>query len=222
MFPAPVVPSALPGEAYPALTSFLRRQVDMQIADLRLLFRLPVPELDPNVGCNLTAAAMMLNLISGFSVWFFQTDEAKEIQRREAKEGRQSGLRFKGFVKAYWPTIPPEPASAEVVGNRLYEVRNSLAHDLGIRDDPKQTEERIVELGKHALSLSDIVDYERATSHPLTVPVIEEQGTTFTVHLVGVYWALHWMLRAALDQCAVEIEQAIAAVPIPKIAEIDD
>ncbi len=83
MFP-PVVPSELPGAAYPALTEFLRRQVDMQIADLRLLFRLPVEELDPHVGCNLTTAAMMLNVISGFSVWFFQTDARARRKRAES------------------------------------------------------------------------------------------------------------------------------------------
>jgi len=120
MFPAPVVPSEYVGIRHAALKEFLRRQIDMQIADLRVLFRLPVEELDPNVGGNLTAAAMMLNVISGCSVWFFQTEQAAKIQAREAADGRRlSGERFVGFIKEYWPQIPPEP-SPENVAKRLY------------------------------------------------------------------------------------------------------
>jgi hypothetical protein len=80
---------------------------------------------------------MTLNLISGFSVWFFQTDEVAEIERSEAAKGgrRESAWRFKSFVKAYWPQLDPEPASAEGTAQRLYEVRNSLAHDLGVHDN---------------------------------------------------------------------------------------
>ena len=223
MFPPPVVPSELCDAAYPALTEFLRRQVDMQIADLRLLFRLPVKELDPHVGCNLTTAAMMLNVISGFSVWFFQTDEAAEIRSLEAADGnRRSRKRFIGFVTAYWPRVPPEP-SPDLVAERLYEVRNSLAHDLGVYEDPKQEHPRIVKLAKHRLSLDDIVmRLERNELHPLTVPIIEEQGATYTVHLAGVYWALHRMLRAALNDRPQEIERAIGAVTLPEIAELAD
>jgi len=82
----------------------------MQITDLRILFRLPSPDLDRDVGCSLTAAAMMLNLIGGFSRWFFQTEEAADISRREAEEVFPlSGERFKSLVSAYWPLIPPEP-----------------------------------------------------------------------------------------------------------------
>src|SRR3989442_329924 len=106
MFPPPVVPSTLPSAGYPFLTEFLHRQVDMQIADLRLLFRLPIPELDPHVGCNLTTAAMMLNVISGFSVWFFETDEAAEIRSLELAAGnRRSKRRFIAFVQAYWSQL---------------------------------------------------------------------------------------------------------------------
>lgn len=80
---------------------------------------------------------MMPNLISGFSVWFFQTEEVAEIERSEAAKGgrRESAWRFKSFVKAYWPQLDPEPASAEGTAQRLYEVRNSLAHDLGVHDN---------------------------------------------------------------------------------------
>jgi hypothetical protein len=122
----------------------------MQIADLRVLLRLPVPEVDPHVGCNLTTAAMMMNLISGFSVWLFQTGDARQIEEREAETGRpHSGWRFKSFIQTYWPTLPPESGSTELVAERLYEVRNSLAHDLGVHDNPRHDKPRTVHLAKH-------------------------------------------------------------------------
>jgi hypothetical protein len=215
MFLGPVVLSELPEvRPYPALKQFLRRQVDMQIADLRMLFRLPVEALDPNVGCNLTTAATLMNVISGFSRWFFHTEEAAEIARKEEERSRPlSACRFKGFVKTYWPKIEPEPSS-EVVAHRLYEVRNSLVHDLGVREDPKQEHPRHILLRKACLSLDDIVvGLERNELHPIsTGPVIQEQETGYAVHLAGVYWALHRMFRCAVQDRPKEIDQAIRAL----------
>jgi len=222
-FPPPVVPSELPGSDYPVLTEFLRRQVDMQFADLRLLLRLPVPELEPHVGCNLTAASMMLNVISGFSRWFYRTERAAKIMEKETKKGHAlSAERFKGFVEEYWPQEATGPSAAEVA-KRLYEVRNSLAHDLGARDPERPGEAQHITLSKGAMSLDDVVTgLERGLGYPFTVPVIEVEGTTRTVHLAVVYWALHRMLRRAIDEKAEQIEAAVAAVFVPEIIEVTD
>jgi hypothetical protein len=68
-FAGGVLPSAYPEAAnLPAVQQFLSELIDMQFADLRVLLRLPDPNLAPNIGCNFTAAAMMTNLISGFSI----------------------------------------------------------------------------------------------------------------------------------------------------------
>jgi hypothetical protein len=195
----------------------------MQIADLRLLMRLPVNELEPNVGCNVTTASMMLNVISGMSVWFFQTDEAVAIKAEEEKAGhRKRKKKFIVFIETYWPKIGHEPAGA-TVATRLYEVRNSLAHDLSLNDNPTVTTERRVSLAKLPLAPQDIVDaLERNEVHPLKVPIIEEQGDDYTVHLVGLYWAVHKMLRASLQDQGERIEKAMSAVIVPDITEASD
>jgi hypothetical protein len=218
LFPGPLIPSDLVfAEAYPATHQFLRRHVDMQIADLRVLFRLPSDHLDPHVGCNLTTAAMMLNLISGFSVWFFQTEEAAHIKALEAKGGnRRSRRRFKEFIKAYWPQIPPEPSSDEVA-KRLYDVRNSLAHSLGV-NDKVDDDDGTVQLMKRAYDLETIAHhFERNLAHPLAVPVVDGTETNYRVHLGGLYWALHHMLKTALQDRPKEIEATIATFVVPDV-----
>jgi hypothetical protein len=215
-FPPPLNPSELVDDHHPALRRFLQRQVDMQVADLRLLMRLPVPELEPDVGCNLTLAAMLLNLISGFSVWFFETDEAATIRADERTGRPHSKKRFLGFVTTYWPEIGPESNSAQAA-ERLYEVRNSLIHDLGARNEPEQDEARVVRLAKAPYSLDDIVTgFERNLAYPLTVPVIEEADGALTVHLAGLYWAIFWMLRTAISDEADSIEARISALEFPE------
>jgi hypothetical protein len=83
MFPARVVPSArISPRRHPALRAFLAHQVDMQIEDLRLLLRLPVPDLEPDVGCDLATAALILNMVSGFSVWLYETERQDDYSSR--------------------------------------------------------------------------------------------------------------------------------------------
>lgn len=219
-FPPPRNPSESVAAAdYPATHRFLRHQVDMQVADLRVLFRLPVAQLDPYVGCNFTAAAMMLNLISGFSRWFFHTDEAAQILAEEERRGWPlSRQRFMGFVEAYWPRVEPEPPPRHVA-ERLYGVRNSLAHDLGVGDSAAK-EAELVGLAKRPMPLDDIVYLERAVGHPLTAPVIEEREDAYVVHLAGVYWAMNHMLREALQDRPAEIEAGLSTVRIPVIEDL--
>jgi hypothetical protein len=212
VFPPPLTPSELVDDRYPALKHFLQVQVDMQVADLRVLLQLPIPALDPNAAGNLTTTAALLNLISGFSVWLYQTQESLAIRALEERTGgRQSRRRFMGFVTNYWPRVPPEPEPAQVA-ERLYQTRNSLVHDLGATDDPSRTEPRSITIGKVAgLTLDDVVTrFERNLAHPLTVPVIQERGETFALSVDGLYWAAHWMLRETIRDQAAAINRAIA------------
>lgn len=219
VFPPPLVPSALVDDRYSALKRFLHVQVDMQVADLRVLLQLPVPELDPDVAGNLTTTAAILNLISGFSVWLFETEAAATIRALEEKTGRRhSRRRFTGFVTEYWPRVPPEQ-SPDWVAERLYLTRNSLVHDLGATDDPDRSQPRTMVLGKiPGLTLETVVmSLERNLAHPLTVPVIQERGDGFAVSVDGLYWAAHWMLREAIRDRADVINRSVADKTFPDI-----
>lgn len=62
-----------------------------------------------------------------------------------------------------------------------------------------------------------------SSQHPLKAsPVIEEHDSSYDVHLFGVYWAMHSMLRTALNDRPTEIESALVGVVFPEIEELPD
>lgn len=124
-FAGGLLPSAYPEAAdLPAVRQLLGELIDMQFQDLRVLLRLPDPALAPDVGCNFTASAMMANLISGFSIWFFHNRYARGRLEPEERKRKQalSAKRFKGFVRAYYPRQIHEP-TRETIANHLYDER---------------------------------------------------------------------------------------------------
>jgi hypothetical protein len=200
----------------------LAEQVDMQFADLRVLLRLPQPELAPHVGCNFTATAMIVNQISGFSVWFFHNRYAQQLEREERKRRTiLSRKRFLGFVRAYYPRVIGEP-SVQTVATRLYETRNLLSHNLGVSDLDRRRRRHEIALVKPdpAVSAEDIVDLELEPVFPGVGVPIQRNGVAIVIRVPGLYWALGRMLRAAvLDQperCEEAAARILAALPVAR------
>lgn len=227
-FAGGVLPSAYPEAAnLPAVRQLLSELIDMQFADLRILLRLPDPNLAPNVGCNFTAAAMMTNRISGFSIWFFHNRYARSLEPEEKKKGQAySARRFKGFVRAYYPRQMHEP-TAVTVANHLYDARNVLSHNLGIDDATWRTRERkrsrrpSVSLVKPdpGLSDADVVELETYGTPPFAGHTVTRKGLKTQIYIPGLYWALGQMLRAALadqpQRCEQVAGQLLRAFPKP-------
>jgi hypothetical protein len=219
------LPSAFPeAQALPAVQRLLREQVDMQFADIRVLLRLPSDDLAPHVGCNLTAAAMIFNQMSGFSIWFFHNRTAQRIRGEERRRGRRdplSGKRFKGFIRAYYPRQSAEP-TVRTIADTLYETRNLLAHNLGVGDLRGRSRRREVSLAKPdpPLEAEDVVDLEMHAVFPLAGVPVQRYGIHTRLYLPGLYWALGRMLRHALaDQPARSEQQAstlLRALPVPQ------
>lgn len=226
----PFVGGQLPSEyeeARPlsAVGHLLREQVDMQFADLRALLRLPNDQIAPHVGCNLTAAAMIFNQISGFSMWFFHDRQAKRIEgwERKRRGNTLSGQRFKSFVRAYYPRAIGEPP-VESISVKLYDARNLLSHNLGVGDLKPGTRRREIAFAKPdpPPAAIDIVDLERQPVFPAAGVPVRGAGLQTTFNIPGLYWALGRMLRGALaDQparCERKAEELLAALPIPRSA----
>jgi hypothetical protein len=228
-FAGGVLPSAYPEAAnLPAVRQLLGDLIDMQFQDLRVLLRLPDPTLAPNVGCNFTAAAMMTNLMSGFSTWFFHSRYARRLEPLEKKKGQAySARRFKGFVRAYYPRQLHEP-TVKTIADHLYDARNVLSHNLGIDDatwrtrQRKRSRRRTVALVKPdpALSEADVVELETYATPPFAGHTLTREGLTTQIYIPGLYWALGRMLRAALadqpQRCEQTATQLLCAFPKPR------
>ena len=224
------LPSQYPEVAsLPWAKQFLGELVDMQFQDLRVLLRLPDPQLAPNVGCNFTAAAMLTNLISGFSVWFFHTPYAVgklEPKEKQSKQGL-SKRRFLGFVRAYFPRQLQEPTT-QTIAKHLYAGRNVLAHNLGIDDSTwrtrakKNSRRQVITFSKPPVGLTEdvIVELEKYASPPLAGQAITRNGLETQINIPLLYWATGQMLRRALkDQptrCDRMARELLAAFPTPK------
>lgn len=222
-FAAGQLPSAFPeAQHLSSVRRLLAEQVDMQFSDLRALMLLPRDDIAPNVGCNLTAAAMICNQISGFSIWFFHTRYAQTLVREEAKGRKQplSRRRFLGFVRAYYPRSTAEPR-AETIAKRLYETRNLLSHSLGLGDIRTSSRKTQVGLVKPdpPLAPDDVVDLELQQVFPLAGAPVRRDGSHLRLYIPGLYWATGRMLRAALvdqpERCEKQARALLDALPVP-------
>lgn len=224
------MPSQYPETAnLPSAKQFLGELVDMQFQDIRVLLRLSDPCLAPNVGCNFTAAAMLTNLISGFSVWFFHTPYARSWLEPEEKKRKQglSAKRFTGFIRAYFPRQLQEPTK-RTIAKHLYAARNVLAHNLGIDDSTwrtrakKNPRRQVIAFSKPPVGLTEdeVVDLEKYASPPFSGHAITRNGLETRIDIPLLYWATGQMLRRVLrDQparCDQMAKDLLAAFPAPK------
>ena len=111
---------------FPKLFRFVEWRIDVQLAEVRDMLRLPMPEVGLESGQNFAAAASLVNLIAGASVWFYDASTA-------GLSDRDSGRRFRETLAAYWPWDDGEIVDRAEGTRLLYEcVRNPLAHGFGM------------------------------------------------------------------------------------------
>jgi len=185
-------------ENYPDLKQLLKNHVDMQFEDLRVLFRLPQEGLKG--GCNFTAAAILVNLIAGSSVCFYNASE------QALNDRNQRGKRFKEVVKCFYPMQEELIKLDDFISILYCSVRNPLAHSLGL-DAPSNSTTgnpgKQIVLSKSPLSEEKIQELEDSCSKPrwITSTIISqkelEDGVTETcISVPALYWGVHRMLHA--------------------------
>jgi hypothetical protein len=112
---------------FPMLFTFVEWRIDVQLAELRDLLCLPMPEVGLESGHNFAAAASLVNLIAGASVWFYDASTAGLSDRDDR------GRRYRETLAAYWPWEDGEIVDAAEGTRLLYDcVRNPLAHAFGM------------------------------------------------------------------------------------------
>jgi len=79
---------------FPKLFQFVEWRIDVQLAEVRELLRLPMPEVGLESRQTFAAAASLVNLIAGASVWLYDASTA-------GLSDRESGRRFRETLAAY-------------------------------------------------------------------------------------------------------------------------
>ncbi|MDP9235783.1 MAG: hypothetical protein M3P30_00035 [Chloroflexota bacterium] len=202
-----MLPSEFPElRRYPKLQRLLARQMDMQIADLRVLLQLPLENLD--AGCNFAVASVLFNLIGGCSVCFLDADAERPTRKPRGGDGA-----FKKLLNLYypWQDEPVRPSKAIEI---LYHwARSPLVHALGI-DEPQRDN---VALAKGPLPIARVLELEGLERRPDWLPptldpLEEREGTLFVISVPTLYWGFHRLLHALFaDENQGTLSEAFAA-----------
>jgi hypothetical protein len=183
-----MLPSEFPEVSHiqqPSLKRLHRDHLDMQIEDIRVLFRLPTSRLP--AGGNFTVATLLLNLIAGASVCFYNASH------KTMKNHPPSSQHFKGILQNYYPWSS-EPISATQGADLLWKYsRNPLAHALGL--DKESAPE--IYIAKSRIGPIKIAALEDDPVRPAWAsPALSPSGNHYVLDVAGLYWGTHRMLHA--------------------------
>ena len=185
--------------------NLIQQQLDMQVADVHTMMRLPIDD-DPGLraGCNLAAAQVLLSVVSGVSVTLFKRDT---LGQRGI-----SGRMFKELLAIYYPWDQEIEASGRRFGADgaadLYNLfRNPLVHALGVVDTDTNEDGRRLMVAKAPMQPVELYELETAGSRQerWLDPTIELNGRTVILRIPSLYWGVREMIdRVSLtpDACA--------------------
>jgi hypothetical protein len=185
-------PSELPGlAAYPAVQHMFQTHLDMQFDDLRSMLRLPTRL--QRGGCNFAAAALLMNLISGFSVVLYNDPDPG---MPPATDRRRRGDRLRHLLVDLLPHDPAVDPPRQIIADVLYTfARNSLTHALGLRQPALEPE---ITIAKRRLTSADIAILESSAVRPgglVTSVVTQTAGGGYVISVAGLYWATFRLLE---------------------------
>jgi len=172
--------------------------IDMQLADVRDLLRLPLPDHGLDSGQNFSAAATLVNLIGGASVWFYDASEEGLSNRQDRAR------RYDGVLKKYWAWDDGEAVSAGVGGSVLYSyARNPLAHSFGM-PDPADDDGIIIRIVKRPLVGSEILELDQFEVRPAWLPPTVAQSAevkssrAYDLSVPALYWGVRRLIFTLL------------------------
>jgi hypothetical protein len=199
---------AVDDSRFPKLFRFVEWRIDVQLAEVRELLRLPMPEVELTSGQNFASAASLVNLIAGASVWFYDASAA-------GLSDRDSSRRFRETLAAYWPWDDGEIVDrAEGTRLRYKCVRNPLAHGFGMS---RLDESSPIAFLKDSLTAERVAELDLAEARPQGIgPTIRPAGAgaparAYLVAVPALYWGVQRLLRAVLtDEHQLPAAEALA------------
>jgi len=194
---------------FPKLRAFVEWGIDMQLADVRDMLRLPLPDMGLDAGHNFAAATSLANLIAGASVWFFEASE------QGLRDRGDRGRRYRAVLERYWPWNDGEIIDPEEGYNVLYgHVRNPLAHAFGL---PDPEDGALIQIQKSPLTVEQIEELESSSTRPAWVGATIEPaasgaaGRAYFISVPAFYWGVRRLLRAVLtDPAQLPAAEALA------------
>lgn len=211
-----MLPSQFPEiGSYPSLKKLLEVQIDMQINDIRTMFQLPKPEVGLDAGCNFAITAILLNVVSGSSVLFYDVDPVDPI--KVFKSGNR-GKRFREVLDRYYPWPGDDDLPKQQCIALLYDqTRNLLTHSLGL-DTPVIKQ---IVLSKEALNSAQINELEDSLSRPpwafkTIVKLKSAPGyDKLAISIPALYWGVHRMLHNIFsDSSQARVAESLAKILI--------
>lgn len=179
------------------LAAFVEWGIDMQLADVRDLLRLPMADCGLGSGQNFASAAALVNVIAGASVWFYNASPTSVGERGT------SAKRFRGILRDYWPwdgEVLDRDAGIDVLYTAL---RNPLAHAFGM-PDPQGEGGVLISIGKSELTLEQITELEVCEESPgwvgstITPGRHRKAGRSHVINVPALYWGVQRLLRRIL------------------------
>lgn len=173
----------------------IRDQLDMQLADVHAMMRLPInSDLGLKAGCNLAAAQVLLSLISGVSATLFHQGEG-------GARGRSKEL-FIRVLETHYPwdqeIDTPDRHSREDAAKHLYSLfRNPLAHALGVVDTETNKDGRSLLVVKAPMQAAELYELEMTgqRSDRWLDPTIESNAQTVILRIKSLYWGVREMIE---------------------------
>jgi hypothetical protein len=191
------VSTVVDGARFPSLKAFVEWGVNMQLADVRDLLRLPLPGADLYSGQNFAAAGALTSFISGASVWFYDASEEGLRNRRDRTR------RFREVVELYWPWDDGEIVARDEGIRVLWNyTRNPLAHTLGLPDPADGT---VISIAKSPLAEQRLAELDISEKRPEWVgPTIAPAetavpGGAYHLSVPALYWGVQRVLRRLLS-----------------------
>ena len=198
------------------LERLVRKQLDLLLADVHSMLRLPV-EGNPGLeaGCNFSAALVLLEIVGGVSVKLYHNPKLSNLDQREER-----GERFIQVLERHFPWDDERTLLGAITDRHaaelLYEAfRNPLAHSLGSYDGPYLGS---IKVAKGPLSDQQIIKIEQAEIRPqfFTMPTLrtdsrsKERRTKTVLTVKCLYWGVRRMVWNLLEQCSTNVVQGPA------------
>jgi hypothetical protein len=178
-----------------AVRAFVSQVMDVYLADIHAMLRLPRPEVNIVEGCNFSIVAVLMNIISGVSVVLYEPPANRQATARKFIETA------KGFYP--WDTEPVAAIDNPGEGAEILygSFRNPMAHALGFQEPEPPGPLSVTRFPGPGLAEADLETIETSIGRPNQAlrgaPTLMRDSATraLSLNVESFYWGVRELLR---------------------------